>query len=231
MDDHQCEKQYVEKSGIRLLKKSEIYKDVDDINDFIEKMLVRPKDFGLNLEHEHYKEMFVTWSLGPTIEHRDSSLIETCNSAVIQKFLTEECSALKAYWMITECNHWAVGWVKHLSFRAKNKRGPSKMAYVVKYILSQIDQYCILDEDLYYIYEQNAAIQSVITCCRKYVLENVSIKEGRQNDDWAEKVYCWLNDNHPSELENRDGQGASPDEEIVIEGLKKFGFYDLTYDT
>lgn len=84
----------------------------------IDEVLERPSDFGYWGGND---EMFETWTLGPVIRTRDSSLLEQSNADALEKSLADAVEAGKFSdedFEITGANHWAVGWVDHLSFRA-----------------------------------------------------------------------------------------------------------------
>jgi len=111
----------------------------------LKQLLQAPSDFGYFGDDKD--KMFVTWSLGPVIEHRDSGLLTQSNAAFLQKLLESE-PAFNEKWRITECNHWAVGWVKHLSFEAADEDGkPTRLAKVILNFYEELKNYPIADEN------------------------------------------------------------------------------------
>ena len=113
-----------------------------EIADYLE----RPGSFGLSSTADHAADMFVTWSLGPVIEHRDSDVITRANAKALRKHLAS-MPEMARYWTITRCGHWGVGWVEHLSFQVLTKRGePTLMAGIVKAWFDALESYSVADE-------------------------------------------------------------------------------------
>ena len=83
---------------------------------WVREALERPGSFLLWGTHPRSEDMFVDWSLGPVIEHRDSEVLDRANARALKRELSSDPS-LEDDWMITGCSHWAVGHVDHLSFR------------------------------------------------------------------------------------------------------------------
>ena len=132
-------------------------KDTDEQTaKWIREALEHPGSFGLSSEHEHYDDMFKTWSLGPVIETRDSDTLEKSNARALREYLAKD-RTLKRDWCETECNHWAVGWVTHLSFRVIDRRGnPTRIARVLREWFDSLSDYPIADESLYSEMEREA---------------------------------------------------------------------------
>ena len=91
--------------------------EIDDAR--VRELLKRPSDFGYSGDIEG---MFETWTLGPVIEHRDSDILTKANRKALEQWL-ESDSSLSSEYQITGANHWAVGWVDHLSYRVLDDRG------------------------------------------------------------------------------------------------------------
>jgi len=188
----------------------------------IKEALRRPSDFGLSSENPHFSEMFHTWSLGPVIRHRDSGLLTQVNADALEKHLKEEHPELEGEWQITGCNHWAVGWVDHLSFHAVNDDGsPTKIFQVLKEWDAALADYpCADDEEL---------------SKREYedTLENIG-NEGQPSKkapkDWEEKVFGWLWDNDQRAVEPVDGHGGYPSREEVNKALSALGWLEKDED-
>jgi hypothetical protein len=126
----------------------------------VKKALARVPDFGYSGE----LPLFDTWSLGPTIEHRESDVLDRSNAKALREYLAT-LPELTDDWEITDCNHWAVGWVKHLSYRVVDADGkPSRMAGIVKAWFAALRDYPIADENLYSEMEDEEA-QEVWTRC------------------------------------------------------------------
>ena len=86
----------------------------DDPGDWLDKAVRRPPDFAYFGDNP---DMFDTWATGPCIEHRDSDACDRSNAAALIKLLKSDPS-LDDDWDCDKASHWAVGWVKHLTFRA-----------------------------------------------------------------------------------------------------------------
>lgn len=133
-------------------------KDTDDeIKDWIRSALERPSSFGLSLDHEHYDEMFKTWSLGPVIEHRDSGTLDKANAEALRRHLASDPSLADDY-CETGANHWAVGWVTHLSFRVLNEQGElTRIARIMREWFDALADYSVANESLWSEMETEAA--------------------------------------------------------------------------
>jgi hypothetical protein len=123
------------------------YLDDEDLTEKeITDALQRPRDFGYFNDVDD--GMFVTWSLGPIIETRDSDCLERCNAEALRRYLAT-MPELADDWRITPCSHWAVGHVDHLSYRVIKDGKASKMARIVKAWFHYLDKvHPVADEDL-----------------------------------------------------------------------------------
>lgn len=150
----------------------------------IKKALSAPSDFGYFGGNE---EMFKTWSLGPVIEHRDSDVLTRSNARVLIRTL-EARKDFDGQWSELECNHWAVGWVKHLSFRVLDEKGqPCEIgAYLRDWFTYLKEQYPVADENDYSELEEEEAnrtwgqmsIKDRVETCKRY---GVSILAARHD--------------------------------------------------
>lgn len=163
--------------------------------------LTRPSSFGLSSRHEHYADMFRTWSLGPVIEHRDSDVISRANAASLRAYL-ESRPELADDWCATGASHWAVGHVDHLSFRALNDDGtPSEMLRIMLAWNEMLQEYPIADDDLHSTMECDEVSRSwdswqARDVRRDIVKELVSrIPESPSDDDMtADEIEAWLDE-------------------------------------
>jgi hypothetical protein len=156
------------------------------------------------------------WKLGPCFVHRDSGLSERSNARVLLRRLKEEVGEEGEEgvpWQVTHCGHWAVGWVDHLSYDSANPKIVEFLekwdAALADYPLADEDDYCELERE-----ELDKVIDQQLNHLR------VTAEEA------AWKLLEWLGEKHPQELENRDDQGAYPDEAIVKAGLKELGLLE-----
>ena len=138
----------------------------------------RPDDFG------YFGDLPIgdTWSLGPVIETRDSGPLEKANArSVKESFKTlfgDE--GVDQGWEVTRCNHWAVGWVEHLSFRAiDDNGGPTAQFVEMLRLNAEIEESCVLDEDLLCEIEWEATIEYLQWHAARFVKDSAP-------DDWVE---------------------------------------------
>lgn len=181
---------------------------------YCKKLLDRPSDFGYfgNLD------MFKTWSLGPIIEHRDSTLIDQSNASEIKKIF-ESHSEHESDWAITSYNHWAVGWVDHLSLRVYKRvlhtLVPCKVLSVWQDIEDRLADYPLLNEDDYSEREYNATLENIENAADYYAGQHdVDLPE-----DYASTLFSWFWDNIQSAVENTDDTGGYPSAEELAEAF------------
>lgn len=186
-------------------------------------VLQPPDSFALSPEHPRYREIFRTWALGPVVEHRESSVLEKSNFAALRNLLADK--RFKGQWEITECSHWAVGWVKHLSYRAVGPDGTaSPVARVIKGFFQYLkDEYPIADEDDY--------SQRQIEAEQEYFDQefNYLVRSGKLPEDTdGAKVLEHIHD-HASEChEDGDGIPYHTNEEI-LEAAQALGYVVQDY--
>lgn len=183
----------------------------------IRKALKRPANFGYSGEQT---EMFKTWSLGPIVQNRDSGLMDRSNTVALRKYLESDPS-LNDDWEISSANHWACGWVEHISFRVVDPDGsPSRIFRVLAAWFKALDDYSIADESLYSEMEMEASW--------KWISEEGPRMADRHGyvlpDDWQDKVMNWWDSNDPNALEDKDDQGASPSDEQFLEAFEGCAF-------
>ena len=110
--------------------------------DDIKKALTLPNSFGTG-----DTRFGRTWALGPIIETRDSDALARSNARVLKREL-EARPEFEGQWEVTGCNHWAVGWVDHLSFVPVDDKGePSGVFKFLTAWFKGLDDYPIADED------------------------------------------------------------------------------------
>jgi hypothetical protein len=186
----------------------------------ITEALRQPSDFGLSSHAEHSEEMFVTWSLGPVIRHRDSNLLDQVNADALEKHLHEDHPELEDEWCITSCNHWAVGWVDHLSFHAVNeKREPTKMFEVLTEWSNSLADYPCADDDDLSKREYENTLENITNEGTRFVVETAPLT-------WAEDVFGWLWDNDQEEVDPKDGFGGYPSQEAIKKALSALGWLE-----
>jgi hypothetical protein len=172
----------------------------------------RPSDFGYFGDNEN---MFVTWSLGPVIETRDSDIQEKSNAEALRRFLASDPS-LEGEYRFGRCGHWACGWVEHLSFHAYTSdddktKEPTRIARILAAWFQYLaDDYPLADEDLHSEMVSEADYEW-ITDEGPRAAERLGFE--LPEDDWYDQVTSWWDGHRSSALEDTDGNGASPSDE------------------
>ncbi len=192
---------------------------VEVTDELIAEALQRPSDFGY---HGDNAELFLTWSLGPVIEHRDSDLLAKSNAEILKKELesAEEKGVIEPNsWAIESCNHSAVGWVDHLSFKVVDeKREPTNVFKFTVSWFEGLQEYPVADDEHYSELQYNAAIDC-ISCNCPDVPAGFVLPE-----DWSSQIYRDLGDNevYPDE----DGCVAS---EKIEEAFARLGWLGCSH--
>jgi hypothetical protein len=187
----------------------------------IEELLDYPSDFGYFGDN---KELFKTWTLGPVVVHRDSGLLDQSNSKALKNYLNEIVDLEDSYEFI-ECNHWAVGWVEHLTYKVIDENNkPTKIAKIVKAWFDYLkNDYSVADDDLYSEMEWKATDDNVDREI-DYMFRRDMIKCTEEElANIKSKIYEWFGENNDNALENIDDQGGCPSEEEFIECFKDLG--------
>jgi len=113
----------------------------------IAQALARPRDFGWFGDRD---ETFVSWALGPVIQHRDSGVLDKSNARCLLRGLAsaaERGEIEPASWEVVSANHWAVGWVEHLRYRVTDETGAcTRTARWVRDWFAALDDYPVADE-------------------------------------------------------------------------------------
>ena len=181
--------------------------------------LQRPSDFGLNPTHPRYAQLFKTWALGPVIETRDSTILEQSNAA----HLLESLEDFLDEWEVTHCNHWAVGWVDHLTFHAvKDDGSETEVFKFIKSWFLRLDEQPIADEEDYSERWRKGCYKNIKDAAGKYVTDHAD------DEEWPGLVYDWLMKNEPGELESRDMNAAYPSVKVLREAIKELKLLDAS---
>jgi hypothetical protein len=180
----------------------------------IEEALKEQANFGYSGD----RDLFGTWALGPIIRTRDSDLLEESNANALIRHL-EGDPTLVEDWEVTGANHWAVGWVDHLSFRAIDENGAATRIFrVLKDWFRRLDEYPIADDDDFALREYEAALDAIEEVGGRLIDSSVAQPE------WPSECYEWLAENRPRAIESRDGHGAYPSTEDLVTCLSALGW-------
>lgn len=196
--------------------KREAWQSVDITAKDIEAARAFPRDFGLNSDAEHSAEIEAgEWSLGPIFRTRDSNLLETVNAdALIDELESHE--DISDDWTVTSCNHWAVGWVDHLSFRILGDDGqPSKVFCVLKAFNDALADYPCADDFELSRLEYEATVDNIEDAARAF--------ETTDAFD-AGECFSWFWDNDQSAIEPTDGGGGYPSKDEMHACLEALGY-------
>ena len=180
----------------------------------IDQALAEPAHFGYSGD----LDLFGTWALGPIIRTRDSGLLEQSNAEALIRHL-ESDPTLSGEWEITTANHWAVGWVDHLSFRVIDEHGaPTRIFRVVKDWFRRLDEYPIADDDDFAAREYEATLDAIEEVGERLIDSSVA------PDEWPSECYSWLSNHRPSAIESRDGNGGYPSTDDMVSCLSALGW-------
>lgn len=214
----------------------------DDVDKWVGDALRRPDSFAM---FDDDPKMFVTWSLGPVIEHRDSDSIQRANAIALKKAL-EEDPELKG-WRIIGCSHWAVGHVDHLAFQVLTKMTKEEMdlvaehktpatghmvlsrpgfkltriALFVKQWFDNLEEYPIADEDELGKLELEESLETIQQQASSCLRGTELALQDNLPDDWFMKVFAILD--RQGAISHSSG-GAWAEEDKLLEALKKLKY-------
>lgn len=177
--------------------------------DEIADALKRPRDFGYWGGND---QIFKTWSIGPVIRTRDSDILQESNADALERAL-EEAFPHSADYRVERFNHWAVGWVEHLSFRAVTKNGTptSIFAWILGW-QDALDNYPVADEEDFSRRELDATLENIHN-------EGHGLAKP-DAEDWESAVYTYLSEHNQRAVEPRDGGGGYPSREEIHTALE-----------
>lgn len=149
------------------------------------------------------------------LRHRDSGLIDQSNAAVIRQALEPfDDGEGTGGAIVLNCNHFAYGWMEEVAVRVYRRGTTTTTAAfdTLARLVGRLAGYPILDELDYSRRVHAAALEGIRIAV-------IGVDRDALPDDWEGQVYAWLSENDDRQLENRDGNGARPDEEAVVEAL------------
>lgn len=154
--------------------------------------------------------------------NRSSGLSEQSNAACIAHTLAPFSSSVNGNGSVTveHHTHWAVGWVEGYSILVHDSNGDITPAFEVWYsIIEQLKEYPLLDDADYAIRGYEAALEGIMDSA----LWKCRIHLDGLPENWPVRVYNWLSENAPDELDDRDDRGAYPDQEWILKALQAEG--------
>ncbi len=176
------------------------------------------------------------WAIFYT-HHRESSLLELANHKVIEKIIEPFCVGVdedaEGHEIYPDCEaithrHWAVGWIAGYQiriFRDSSKTEKTEAAMAYEKILQRLENYPILDENLYSDMEYEATLENIQRLCKEMATEGWQLGD---IEDATQRAYNWLSEHNPNSLENNGDQGGHPSEDDLIEAFigLEFPFQD-----
>jgi len=204
------------------IRKSLSWVDIDEAR--IREVLQLPRDFAMwSDDREKFRGAGKTWSLGPTIVHRDSGIVDQSNADALSREL-KRLSDLGVFserdWDIRECSHWAVGWVKQVAFRAVDidEDGDLHPTYVFRFLekwFEDLREDHIADEEDYSRRQMEALAEDLQWEYRRHVGENAPA-------DWSQEIAgdVW------HESYTSDNDRLAVDKKYVIEAIRARNWLD-----
>lgn len=157
------------------------------------------------------------WAIFYT-HHRDSGLLAQSNAAALRKALRPFIHAAKPDVVLETHTHWAVGHAEGFSLRVFHRRRITSAFRTYHELLSQLDDYPVLDEDDYSQREFEATLANL-----EFAADRLQ-REFRLPGDWPGQVYSWLSDFRPTALESHDDQGGWPEPEDLAAAFQELGY-------
>lgn len=157
------------------------------------------------------------WAIFYT-HHRDSTLSDQSNAAVIAKALNGFQERDDPDVLAESHGHWAVGWIDGFAIRIFHDGKITDAFRAYHRITQRLEDYPLLDEQDYSRREFEATLAN---------LPNAAWRlrhDFELPDDWQTEVYDWFSDHEPAAIENRDDQGGYPTEDQL-----RHAFADLGY--
>lgn len=177
----------------------------------IKAALEYPGNFGYHGDND---ELFKTWALGPVVLTRDSRMFEESNHAALKRvseYLVKENVLNDENFEFMSCDHWAVGWVEHFSFKVVELDGSptNEFAFLLCWE-EMLEEYPLADEDDLGMREWNYGVDII-----------QSTLKGKTNTE--------LTDEHISQISNTLCEMPNEDywyEKEIIEAAKELGIYN-----
>ncbi len=190
------------------------FRDVEILPNDIREALERPDSF---IFHSNDEKWFSTWSLGPVMRTRDSSLLDESNAGALLSALEDaerDGEIEPDSWEVIRCNHWAVGWVDHLAFRVILDDGaPSNVFRFLTGWNDMLAEYPVADEEDYSRREYDEAIETIEMFGRHVIVDKAP-------EGWPALVFSWLWE-HSEECFN--GDENTPSEQHIKTALTALG--------
>lgn len=99
--------------------------------ELVRRYLERPRDFLYGGDN---KEMFITWSIGPTIDYRDADTARRAQGEAKLRSIRNRFKEGEDF-KVERFSHFLVGWVEHLTFRViDNKDDLTSVTKIAKAI-------------------------------------------------------------------------------------------------
>lgn len=205
---------------------SKIDANIEITEERVRELLTAPDSFAYMGRND---EMFKTWSIGPTILTRDSSLLDTANYRALKKHLEGDPS-LDPDFLVMRASHWMCGWADHLTFKVleplkKGEKGElpgypgmkvTRIARIIQDWYDGLAEYPCADDSELSKLEHEAM-------CEHIRNEAKTKKIGDLPKDYDEKIYDWLWHNRQKDMNTGEGY---VDKDALAAAVKELGFND-----
>ena len=162
------------------------------------------------------------WVLGAVFRTRDSDLLQSSNADALIKYLESDPSLEEDY-VVTGCNHWAVGWVEHLSFKLLDAPGePSRIFRLIMEWFDALSDYPVADDQDFSERQWDAFVDNVAWACSDHVRSSAP-------DDYAEEVASFMARNGIADDSYHNPEQCGVSEEEAIEALTALNWYGKVY--
>lgn len=159
------------------------------------------------------------WTIVYT-SHRDSTLISQSNANAIDELLLFFLLGDDPDVVAEQHSHWAVGYVNGYSIRVYHNRRITKAFAKWCEIQGRLQDYPVLDDDDYSAREKEATIANIKDQARYLAGKwDIDLPDGYQYE-----IYVWLLRNDENALENRDDQGAYPNDTSLLAAFTALGY-------
>jgi hypothetical protein len=146
--------------------------------------------------------------------NRDSTLLDESNwDSLVKQFEKNKRFEIHHF------NHWACGWVEALMI--DGQRMTVKDYTEILEIINKLEDYPLLDETDYSKREYESTLENIKGELHSATFNYDESDEYKkmESDDLAHKVYSWLSNNDPEQLEIRDDNGGYPTTESISKAL------------
>ena len=188
---------------------------MNDVNGFAEKLVGNWQNFG-SFWWSDRPEDAEKWTIVYT-QNRDSDILTRANHISIESRLEQFFEADSPNILREYHSHWGCGWIEGYAIRVYDDSGeitPEFMEWVD--IRDAIEDYPILDEELYSNMQYEESLESLRSEYGRYTKENAP-------DGWENNLHEKLQDDHNDCFED---QYPETDRDTILEVMREMGILD-----